>query len=55
MEHSTDSQGEESSYQEPSYYEGLDGSLQDHDADYQAGDIEQRSPLREQVSCNAKI
>ncbi|VDO62958.1 unnamed protein product [Schistosoma margrebowiei] len=48
MEHSTDSQGEESSYQEPSYYEGLDGSLQDHDADYQAGDIEQRSPLREQ-------
>ncbi|KAK4473654.1 hypothetical protein MN116_003005 [Schistosoma mekongi] len=48
MEHSTDSQGEESSYQEPSYYEGLDGSLQDHDADYQTGDIEQRSPLREQ-------
>ncbi|CAH8445717.1 unnamed protein product [Schistosoma rodhaini] len=48
MEHSTDSQGEESSYQEPSYYEGLDGSLQDHDVDYQAGDIEQRSPLREQ-------
>ncbi|CAH8459053.1 unnamed protein product [Heterobilharzia americana] len=48
MDQSTDSQGEESSYQEPSYYEGLDGSLQDHDADYQGGDIEQRSPLREQ-------
>ncbi|CAH8461296.1 unnamed protein product [Schistosoma turkestanicum] len=48
MEHSTDSQGEESSYQEPSYYEGLDSSLQDHDTDYQTGDIEQRSPLREQ-------
>ncbi|VDO69032.1 unnamed protein product [Schistosoma mattheei] len=54
MEHSTDSQGEESSYQEPSYYEGLDGSLQDHDADYQAGDIEQRSPLREQIAKDAK-
>nr|CAH8831644.1 unnamed protein product [Trichobilharzia regenti] len=47
MERSTDSQ-EESSYQDQTYYEGLDGSLQDHDTDYQTGDIEQRSPLREQ-------
>lgn len=48
MDHNTDSQGEESSYQEQSYYDGLDGSLQDQDAEYQTGELEQRSPLREQ-------
>lgn len=48
MDNNPDSQGDESSYHEQSYFEGLDGSLQDHDVDYQTGEIEQRSPLREQ-------
>ncbi|CAL8079914.1 unnamed protein product [Calicophoron daubneyi] len=48
MEGNTDSQGDGSSYQEQSYYEGLDGSLQDQDTEYQTVEVEQRSPLREQ-------
>ncbi|GAA49787.1 nuclear transcription factor Y subunit beta [Clonorchis sinensis] len=48
MEANPDSQGDGSSYHEQSYYEGLDGSLQDQDSEYQTGEVEQRSPLREQ-------
>ncbi|TPP65502.1 Nuclear transcription factor Y subunit beta [Fasciola gigantica] len=48
MESNADSQGDESSYQEHTYYDALDGSLQDPDNEYQTGEVEQRSPLREQ-------
>ncbi|VEL15556.1 unnamed protein product [Protopolystoma xenopodis] len=47
MDSNADSQGDGSSFQEQSYYEGMDDTLQD-DSEYQGGDVEQRSPLREQ-------
>lgn len=48
MNNIPDSQGDESAYQDASYYGTIDSSLADTDADYSTADIEQRSPLREQ-------
>ncbi|KAF5402618.1 hypothetical protein EG68_01882 [Paragonimus skrjabini miyazakii] len=48
MEANPDSQGDGSSYHDQSYFEGLDGSLQDQDVEYESGELGQRSPLREQ-------
>ena len=48
MNNISDSQGDESAYQDAGYYGTIDSSLGDADADYSTADLEQRSPLREQ-------
>lgn len=44
----SETQGDESAYQEASYYGTIDSSLGDPENEYSTGDMEQRSPLREQ-------
>lgn len=48
MNNLSDNQGDESAYQEANYYGTIDSSLGDPEGDYSTGDMEQRSPLREQ-------
>nr|CDS33478.1 Nuclear transcription factor Y subunit beta [Hymenolepis microstoma] len=48
MNNMSDNQGDESAYQEASYYGTIDSSLGDPENEYSTGDMEQRSPLREQ-------
>ncbi len=51
----SENQADESAYQDPSYYGTLDGSLADAEGDFTGTDLEQRSPLREQVTlCSFK-
>ncbi|KAM7535466.1 hypothetical protein Aperf_G00000092122 [Anoplocephala perfoliata] len=48
MNNLSDNQGDESAYQEAGYYGTIDSTLGDPEGDYSTGDMEQRSPLREQ-------
>ncbi|KAM3181327.1 hypothetical protein ACTXT7_014588 [Hymenolepis weldensis] len=48
MNNMSETQGDESAYQEASYYGTIDSSLGDPENEYSTGDMEQRSPLREQ-------
>lgn len=45
----SEGQNDESVYSDAHYYEAMDGSLNEAEGDYSTGELEQRSPLREQV------
>ncbi|VDN10660.1 unnamed protein product, partial [Dibothriocephalus latus] len=49
MNSMSENQNDEPSYAEAAYYETIEGSMNDHDGEYQTGDGVQQSPLREQV------
>nr|VZI11749.1 unnamed protein product [Spirometra erinaceieuropaei] len=44
----SENQNDEPSYADAAYYETIEGTMNDHETEYQTGDAVQQSPLREQ-------